>query len=110
MAILHDLYTNKDLSADTAFQYHYVIDLHNKIRNSCRLAQESVCQVSSDAIERHEPKAKLKKFEPDEKVLVLLPKSDNKLVMQLKGPTGFAKNNQMWSMLLILMDDSALYM
>ncbi|GFR95724.1 Pol polyprotein [Elysia marginata] len=68
MAILHDLYTNKDLSADTAVQYHYVIDLHNKIRNSCRMAQESACQVSSDAIERHEPKAKRKKFEPDEKI------------------------------------------
>ncbi|GFS21870.1 hypothetical protein ElyMa_003349200 [Elysia marginata] len=31
------------------------------------------------------------KFEPDEKVLVLLPMSDNKLVMQLKGPYRICK-------------------
>ncbi|GFO03184.1 hypothetical protein PoB_002968900 [Plakobranchus ocellatus] len=70
--ILSDIFLNKDLSGETSFQYHYVIDLHNRMRKGWRL--------------RHESKSKLKHFVPGDEDLVLLPTSDNKLELSYKGP------------------------
>ncbi|GFO24205.1 reverse transcriptase [Plakobranchus ocellatus] len=46
MAMLHDLFTRQNVSADTYFWYHYNIDLHNKIKTSCRIAQVSASEVA----------------------------------------------------------------
>ncbi|GFN80089.1 hypothetical protein PoB_000659500 [Plakobranchus ocellatus] len=86
MQILSDVFLNKDLSGETSFQYHYVIDLHNRIRKGWRLAQDSVRDSVNESRLRHEPKSKLKHFAPGDEVLVLLPTSDNKLVLSYKGP------------------------
>ncbi|GFO37432.1 reverse transcriptase [Plakobranchus ocellatus] len=86
MQILSDVFFNKDLSGETSFQYHYVIDLHNRIRNGWRLAQDAVRDSVDESRLRHEPKSKLKHFVPGDEVLVLLPTSDNKLVLSYKGP------------------------
>ncbi|GFO13362.1 gypsy retrotransposon integrase-like protein 1 [Plakobranchus ocellatus] len=86
MQILSDVFLNKNLSRDTSFQYQYVIDLHNRIRKGWRVAQESVRDSASESRLRHEPKSRLKHFMPGDEVLVLLPTSDNKLVLSYKGP------------------------
>ncbi|GFO36018.1 gypsy retrotransposon integrase-like protein 1 [Plakobranchus ocellatus] len=86
MQILSDVFLNKDLSGETSFQYHYVLDLHNRIRKGWRLAQDSVRDSVDESRFRHEPKSKLKHFVPGDEVLVLLPTSDNKLVLSYKGP------------------------
>ncbi|GFO32953.1 gypsy retrotransposon integrase-like protein 1 [Plakobranchus ocellatus] len=86
MQILSDVFLNKNLSRDTSFQYQYVIDLHNRIRKGWRIAQESVRDSASVSRFRHEPKSRLKHFMPGDEVLVLLPTSDNKLVLSYKGP------------------------
>ncbi|GFO08717.1 reverse transcriptase [Plakobranchus ocellatus] len=85
MQILSDIFLNKDLSGDTSFQYHYVIDLHNRIRKGWRLAHDSVRDTVDESRLRHEPKSKLKHFVQGDEVLVLLPTSDNKLVMSFNG-------------------------
>ncbi|GFN79145.1 gypsy retrotransposon integrase 1 [Plakobranchus ocellatus] len=56
--ILSDVFLNKNLSRDTSFQYHYVIDLHNRIRKGWRIAQESVRHSASESRLRHEPKSR----------------------------------------------------
>ncbi|GFN75503.1 Pol polyprotein [Plakobranchus ocellatus] len=86
MQILSDVFLNKDLSGETSFQYHYVIHLHNRIRKDWRLAQDSVRDSVDESRLRHEPKSKLKHLVPGDEVLVLLPTSDNKLVLSYKGP------------------------
>ncbi|GFO25035.1 Pol polyprotein [Plakobranchus ocellatus] len=86
MAMLHDLYTRQNVSVDTYFQYHYIIDLHNKIKTSCRIAQDSASEVAEANRQRHEPKSRLKVFEPGDLVMILLPQSNNKQVLQLQGP------------------------
>ncbi|GFO04946.1 Zinc finger protein [Plakobranchus ocellatus] len=86
MQILSDVFLNKDLSGETSFQYHYVIDLHNRIRKGWRLAQDAVRDSVDESRLRHEPKSKLKHFVPGDEVLVLLPTSDNKLVLFYEGP------------------------
>ncbi|GFN84507.1 hypothetical protein PoB_001101300 [Plakobranchus ocellatus] len=62
MQILRDIFLNKDFSGETAFQYHYVMDLHNRIRKGWRLAQDSVRDSVDESRLRHEPKSKLKHF------------------------------------------------
>ncbi|GFO06266.1 Zinc finger protein [Plakobranchus ocellatus] len=86
MHILSDVFLNKDLSGETSFQYHYGMDLHNRIRKGRQLAQDSVRDSVDESRLRHEPKSKLKHFVPGNEVLVLLPTSDNKLVLSYKGP------------------------
>ncbi|GFN79020.1 reverse transcriptase [Plakobranchus ocellatus] len=53
MAMLHNLFTRQNESADTYFQYHYIIDLHNKIKASCRIAQDSASEVAEASRQRH---------------------------------------------------------
>ncbi|GFR67205.1 transposon Tf2-11 polyprotein [Elysia marginata] len=83
--ILRDIFTNKDLSQDTSYDYHYVLDLHNRIKSACKAAQENLSQVVAESAKRHDKKSKLKVFLPGETVLVLLPKFNNKLVLGLRG-------------------------
>ncbi|GFO17702.1 reverse transcriptase [Plakobranchus ocellatus] len=86
MQFLSDVFLSKNLSDETFLQYHYVIDIHNRIRKGWRIAQESVHDSACESRLRHEPKSKLKHFMPGDEVLVLLPTSDNKLVLSYKGP------------------------
>ncbi|GFO06919.1 reverse transcriptase [Plakobranchus ocellatus] len=46
MAMLHDLFIRQNVSADTYFQYHFIIDSHNKIKTSCRIAQDPASKVA----------------------------------------------------------------
>ncbi|GFN90306.1 reverse transcriptase [Plakobranchus ocellatus] len=59
---------------------------HNRIRQGWRTAQRSVCDSAGKSRLRHEPK--IKHFMPGDKVLVLLPTTDNKHVLSSKGPYG----------------------
>ncbi|GFO00769.1 Pol polyprotein [Plakobranchus ocellatus] len=86
MQILSDIFLNKDPSGETSIQYHYVIDLHNRIRKGWRLIQDSVRDSIDESRLRHEQKSKLRHFVSGDEVLVLLPTSDNKLVLSFKGP------------------------
>ncbi|GFR81299.1 Gypsy retrotransposon integrase-like protein 1 [Elysia marginata] len=86
MEILKDLFTNKTLSSDSVFQYHYVLDLHNRIRMGWQLAGESLRESSLQSQIRQVPKSTLKTFLPGDDVLVLLPTTDNKLILSYRGP------------------------
>ncbi|GFO41581.1 reverse transcriptase [Plakobranchus ocellatus] len=80
------LFIRQNVSADTYFLYHFIIDLHNKIKTSCRIAQDSASEVAEASTQRHEPASRLKVFEPGDLVMVLLRQSNNKLVLQIQGP------------------------
>ncbi|GFO12535.1 gypsy retrotransposon integrase-like protein 1 [Plakobranchus ocellatus] len=86
MQILSDIFLNKDLSGETSFQYHYVMDLHNRIWKGWRLAQDLVRDSVDESRLRYEPMSKLKHLVSGDVVLVLLPTSDNELVLSFKGP------------------------
>ncbi|GFN80255.1 polyprotein [Plakobranchus ocellatus] len=57
---------------------------HNRIRQSWRTAQSSVCDSAGESRLRYEPK--IKHFMPGDEVLVLLPTTNNKHVSSSKGP------------------------
>lgn len=93
MTVMRELFLNENLSADTAHDCYHALDLHNKIKLSCQLAQDSAQECAAVSRDRQEAKAKLKFFEPGDEVLVLLPKSNNQLVLQLQGPFKVVKRH-----------------
>ncbi|GFN99243.1 transposon ty3-i Gag-Pol polyprotein [Plakobranchus ocellatus] len=82
MQILSDIFLNNDLSGETSFQYHYVIDLHNRIRKGWRLAQDSVRDSVDESRLRHEPllsyKGPYKVVEKRRRVIYLVDLGDRK--------------------------------
>ena len=101
MEILSDLFTNKDLLKETLYEYYLVLDLHNRIKWACQSAQLNTSQVASDSIDRQDKKSQLKIFLPGEKVLILLPKSNKKHVLILRGSNKVIKKH---SHLMYLVD------
>ena len=86
MAILKELWTKDIAEPEAKTTYEYVVDLRNRLQETCHLAQENL-QRAADKYKRHFDKhAKPRKFDPGDKVLLLLPTESNKLKMQWKGP------------------------
>src|SRR6218665_2978246 len=86
MAILKELCTKDTTEPDEKTTYEYVDDLRNRLQETCHLAQENLKQASDKYKLYFDKHAKPRKFEPEDKVLLLLPTDSNKLQMQWKGP------------------------
>ncbi|KAL8585224.1 hypothetical protein ACOMHN_013239 [Nucella lapillus] len=66
--------------------YQYVFDLHNRIRETCKLAQEAA-DINTDVYKSYaDRKAKARSLAEGSKVLVLLTEEQNKLRILWKGP------------------------
>jgi transposase InsO family protein len=86
MHILKELWT-KDIDApEVKISYQYVFDLREKLEDTLRMAREALEKAQSKGKHYYDRKAKPRRFQPDDKVLILLPTDNNKLLMQWKGP------------------------
>ena len=66
--------------------YEYVTELREHLEDSLKLAQEEL-EKSQKKYKRHyDRKAKLRRLEVGDQVLILLPTDSNKLLMQWRGP------------------------
>jgi len=63
-----------------------VIDLRNRIEQTCELASKELQKSSSRYKVNYDKKSKDKKLDIGDKILILLPADGNKLLMQWKGP------------------------
>ena len=66
--------------------YQYVLDLRQKLEDTCRIARESLYQAQGKYKHYYDKKAKDRHFKVGDLVLVLLPTDRNKLTLQWKGP------------------------
>ena len=66
--------------------YGYVIDLQNKLEETCKLAQEELKKTQLRSNAWYDKKTKPRKFEVGHRVLILLPPEANKLLMSWRGP------------------------
>ena len=87
MSILKELWTgNKNDDEEIRTTYQYVLDLRERIEETCQIAQEAL-QKSSERNKRYyNRKTRMRSFNPGDKVLLLLPTDHNKLLLQWKGP------------------------
>lgn len=86
LTILHELWTNDSIDSEVKTTYQYVLDLRSRLEETARLAAEQAEISSRNYKAYYDLKAKPRKLNTGDDVLVLLPSSSNKLVMQWLGP------------------------
>ena len=86
LSVLHDLWTNNDIDDEVKCTYQYVLDLRTRLEESAQLASLHA-NVNSKLYKMYFDKnSKTRSLKEGDEVLVLLPTTNNKLLMQWKGP------------------------
>jgi len=85
MQILKELWTGHD-NTEVKNSYQYVIDLKNRLQETCRIARENLLEAQGRYKHHYDKKARPRKFKAGDMVIVLLPTDHNKLLLQWKGP------------------------
>ena len=86
LQILRQLWTKEQSDPDVRTTYQYVVDLRNRLQETWDLAHEELRRKQVTQKRQFDYRAKPRSFTAGDQVLVLLPTSDNKLLMQWKGP------------------------
>src|SRR5664279_526416 len=86
ISVLRDLWTKQDNEPEVKTTYQYILDLRNRIEETCDLAQKEIAKTHMKNKRYFDKNAKLRELEPGDKVLVLSPKPRNKLEFMWKGP------------------------
>ncbi|XP_067659772.1 uncharacterized protein [Haliotis asinina] len=84
--ILRELWTKDIANNEVRTTYEYVVDLQNRIEDTMRLAHQELKKASGRYQKYYNARSKDRKMVPGDKVLVLLPTNQNKLLLQWKGP------------------------
>ena len=86
MTILKQLWTKEVEEPEVKNSYQYVFEVREKLEDTLKLAHSELEKAQQKGKHYYDRKSKVRKFQPGEKVLVLLPTDHNKLLMQWKGP------------------------
>ena len=86
MSILRELWTGEVTNDETRTTYQYVMELRERMKETCRLAHEESKKAKVTQKEYYNRKARDKCLSVGDKVLLLLPTDNNKLHIQWKGP------------------------
>ncbi|XP_075732486.1 uncharacterized protein LOC142775054 [Rhipicephalus microplus] len=86
LAILKEVWTNQELDDELKTTYQYVLDLRNRLEETCRLAHEELRRAGVRYAKHYNRKSRDRVFQPGDKVLILLPTDKNKLLLHWKGP------------------------
>ena len=86
MSILRELWTEEEQQEEVRTTYQYVLELRERLEETCRLAHEELRRTQVMQKKRYDQGKKFKKLKPGDKVLLLLPTESGKLLMQWKGP------------------------
>ena len=86
MSILRELWTNEQFDEEVKTSYEYVLDLRNRIADTCEIARQELSKSQAIHKEHFDKSAKPRSLEVGHKVLLLLPLESNKLLLQWKGP------------------------
>ena len=86
MSVLKDLWTDEQTSSDVKLSYQYVLELRQRLEETISLAQDQLKQKQNVYKHYYDRKTRSRNFKQGDSVLLLLPTSSNKLLMQWKGP------------------------
>jgi hypothetical protein len=86
MAILKDLWTKQETEPDVKLTYQYVLDLQERLQDTCEMAKQELMKAQHKQKKHFDVKARVRVYKPGERVLLLLPTDENKLLLQWKGP------------------------
>ena len=87
MAILKELWSGEmDESSEVKTTYQYVLDLRQRLEDTCQMAQKELQKSSVKYKKYYDRKCKSRSLKVGDKALILLPTDNNKLLLQWKGP------------------------
>ena len=86
MSILKELWTKESIDTEVKTTYQYVIDLKERLESTCELARNNLEKASKKHKIYYDSSAKERNMKVGDRVLILLPTDNNKLLMQWKGP------------------------
>lgn len=86
MSILKEMWTGNHLDDETKTSYGYVVDLRRRLENTCRLAKEELQKAKLVQKKHYDMKTRPRRLAVGDKVLLLLPSDNNKLILTWKGP------------------------
>ena len=83
----------KDEGDEVRSSYQYVLDLKEKLESTCKLAREALKSSHERYKKYYDRKARNRVYQIGDKVLLLLPTDNNKLLLQWKGPFEIIERN-----------------
>lgn len=86
MQILQELWTKEGTPDEVKTSYQYVFELRDRIEETLKIAREGLERSQRRYKHYYDRKTRRKNLKVGDKVLVLLPTDNNKLLMQWKGP------------------------
>ena len=86
MQILRELWSVEETDEHARLTYQYVIDLRERLEKACKLAQDNVRKLDLKQNAFYDKRARSRKFDVGDKVLLLLPSESNKVLLQWNGP------------------------
>jgi len=86
LQILRKQWTREQADPEVRSTYQYVVDLRNRLEETWEMAHEEVRKQQGIQKRQFDSRSKDRTFKHGNLVLILLPSSDNKLLMQWKGP------------------------
>ena len=86
MSILREMWTKENSDPDVKLTYQYVIELQDRLQETCELAKQELSKAQSKQKKYYDIRSKERVFKPGDQVLILLSTDANKLMMHWKGP------------------------
>ena len=86
MTIVKELWTGEVEDAENVATYQYVIDLRQRIEDTCALAKEQLAKVQAKNQKYYNHRARNRELKIGDLVLLLLPTERNKLTLAWRGP------------------------
>ena len=86
MKILKELWTNEEMQDETKDVYNYMIELQERIQETCKVAQQEILKTQKKNERYYNKGARYRKLEIGDKVLLMIPVKTDKLSLRWHGP------------------------
>ncbi|XP_063613940.1 uncharacterized protein LOC134787153 [Penaeus indicus] len=102
LALLRELWEGdrEAIEDDTRTTYEYVINLRERLQETCKLAQKELEKAGDSYQYYYDKRAREREVNVGDKVLLLLPTSHNKLLLQWQGPFEVVKKANRYNYVL----------
>ena len=86
MQIVRELWSVDETDEHARITYQYVTVLRERLEKTCKLAHDNVRKLDIKQNSFYDKRARSRKFDVGDKVLLLLPSESNKVLLQWNGP------------------------
>ena len=86
LQILKELWTNEKVEPDVKMSYQYVFELRERLEETLQLAHDALEKSQAKQKVHYDRRSKMRSLAVGQEVLIMLPTTENKLLMQWRGP------------------------